>query len=67
LFRSLLAEELPKVKTLLGDEAWQTGKYEAGAQLFEQATVGEYVDFITLPAYDWITRETAVCKTAKVA
>jgi malate synthase len=67
LFRDLLAEELPKVKALLGEEAWHAGKYEAGAQLFEQVTVGEYVDFITLPAYDWITRDSAVGKNAKAA
>jgi malate synthase len=67
LFRSLLAEELPKVKTLLGEEAWHAGKYEAGAQLFEQVTVGEYVDFLTLPAYDWITRDIAAGKAAKAA
>jgi len=33
LFRKLLAEELPKVKTYLGDEAWNAGKYEEGAKL----------------------------------
>jgi malate synthase len=51
LFRKLLAEELPKVKTYLGAEGWQAGKYEAAAKLFDQITTGEYVDFLTLPAY----------------
>src|SRR5688572_1908572 len=51
LFRQLLAEELPKVRTYLGDEAWQAGKYEEGAKLFEKITAGEYVEFLTLPAY----------------
>lgn len=51
LFRKLLAEELPKVKTCLGEEAWGAGKYEAGAKLFEQITTGDYVEFLTLPAY----------------
>ena len=54
LFRQLLAEELPKVKTYLGDEAWKAGKYEDGAKLFDRITTGEYVDFLTLPAYDAI-------------
>ncbi|HTO46697.1 MAG TPA: malate synthase A [Burkholderiales bacterium] len=51
LFRKLLAEELPKVKSYLGDEAWRAGKYEAAAKLFDEITTGEYVDFLTLPAY----------------
>ena len=51
LFRSLLAEELPKVKTYLGDTAWNEGKYEEGAHLFDRITTGDYVEFLTLPAY----------------
>ena len=54
LFRSLLADELPKVKTYLGEEAWKAGKYEAGAKLFDTLTTGDYVEFLTLPAYDLI-------------
>jgi len=51
LFCQLLAEELPKVRTYLGDEAWKAGKYEEGAKLFEKITAGDYVEFLTLPAY----------------
>ncbi|OGA17950.1 MAG: malate synthase A [Betaproteobacteria bacterium RIFCSPLOWO2_02_FULL_66_14] len=51
LFRQWLAEELPKVRTYLGDEAYAAGRYEAGAKLFDQLTSGEYVEFLTLPAY----------------
>jgi len=51
LFRALLAEELPKVKTYLGDVAWSAGKYEEGAKLFEKLIVEDYVEFLTLPAY----------------
>src|SRR6267142_2809248 len=55
LFRKLLAEELPKVKTYLGDEAWNAGKYEEGAKLFERITTDDrYVEFLTLPAYDYV-------------
>jgi malate synthase len=54
LFRSLLAEELPKVKTYLGEEAWEAGRYEEGARLFDEITTGDYVDFLTLPAYAMI-------------
>jgi malate synthase len=51
LFRALLAEELPKVKTYLGDVAWSAGKYEEGAKLFDKLIADEYVEFLTLPAY----------------
>ncbi len=54
LFRALLAEELPKVRKELGEEAWGAGRYEEGARLFEQITAGEYVEFLTLPAYKLI-------------
>jgi malate synthase len=54
LFRSLLAEELPKVKSHLGEEVWGQGKYEEGAELFGRLTTGDYVEFLTLPAYGLI-------------
>ena len=55
LFRALLADELPKVKTYLGDAAWAAGKYEDGAKLFEKITTDDqYVEFLTLPAYEKI-------------
>jgi malate synthase len=55
LFSTLLAEELPKVRDYLGDEAWKEAKYEEGAKLFERITTdNSYVEFLTLPAYDLI-------------
>jgi len=55
LFSRLLREELPKVKSFLGDAAWGAGRYEDGAALFEKITTDDdYVEFLTLPAYDLI-------------
>ncbi len=54
LFRQLLAEELPKVREHLGEAAWQAGRYEEAAMLFERITTGEYIDFLTLPAYEMV-------------
>jgi malate synthase len=55
LFRKLLAEELPKVKGYLGEEAYAAGRYEDGARLFERITADDnYVEFLTLPAYERI-------------
>ena len=52
---NLLAEELPKVKTYLGDDAWKAGQYEEGAKLFARITSEDrYVEFLTLPAYDYV-------------
>ncbi|MCX7890791.1 MAG: malate synthase A [Burkholderiales bacterium] len=54
LFRQILAEELPKVRAIVGEDAWKTGTYERAAKLFDEITTGEYVDFLTLPAYQLI-------------
>ena len=51
LFKQLLAEELPKVRAYLGEVAYNAGRYEEGARLFEKLTTGDYVEFLTLPAY----------------
>ncbi len=67
MFRKLLAEELPKVKMHVGDEAWNAGKYEDAALLFDQLSTGDYVEFLTLPAYEWIIKDSAKRKTAIAA
>src|SRR3954465_16010768 len=54
LLKKLLAEELPKVRAYLGEAAYAGGRYEDGAKLFEKITLGDYVEFLTLPAYEQI-------------
>jgi len=55
LFKALLADELPKVRSYLGDAGWKAGKYDEGAKLFERITTDDrYVEFLTLPAYDLV-------------
>ncbi|MFL6571004.1 MAG: malate synthase A [Burkholderiales bacterium] len=50
LFRALLEEELAKVKAAMSE-----GKYDEAAQLFERITADDnYVEFLTLPAYQLI-------------
>ena len=46
LFKPLLADELAKVKA-----SGAEGKYDEAARLFEKLIVGDYVEFLTLPAY----------------
>jgi malate synthase len=65
LFRKLLPEELARVKTLLGPEGWEAGRYEDAARLFERIiTSDDYVDFLTLPGYSLLTQETREPLTA---
>jgi malate synthase len=54
LFRLYLAEELPKVRSALGEVAYAAGRFEEGARLFERLIIEDYVEFLTLPAYDLI-------------
>jgi malate synthase len=57
LVREILPEELARVRALLGEQAWKAGRYEAAAQMFERLTTGdEYIEFLTLPGYEWLTR-----------
>jgi malate synthase len=49
LFRTLLTEELGKVKS-----AMSGAKYDEGALLFDLIIAGDYVEFLTLPAYPLI-------------
>ncbi len=58
MFHKMLPEELARVRRELGETAWQAGRYEQAAQLFEQITASDdYVEFLTLPGYDQLTRE----------
>jgi malate synthase len=67
LVRHLLAEELPRIKTYLGEESWNAGKYVDAARLFSEMCTGDYVEFLTLPAYEWITSDMAPVKTEMAA
>jgi malate synthase len=55
LFLDLLPQELSKVREMLGEKQYAAGKYDEAARMFEQLTLDEnFVDFLTLPAYDYI-------------
>ena len=57
LVRKLLPEELAKVRALLGEAGWKAGRYEEAARLFERLiTADDYVEFLTLPGYELLTR-----------
>ncbi len=53
LFAGILADELAKTPSIVGAEAFAAGRYVEGAKLFgELTTSDEYVEFLTLPAYE---------------
>jgi len=55
LFRKILAEELPKVRKIVGDEAYDSGTYKKAALLFDEiTTTKDFVEFLTLPAYKMV-------------
>ncbi len=55
LFHEVLADELRRTPALVGAEAYAAGRYAEGAKLFEEITASDdYVDFLTLPAYERI-------------
>ena len=65
MFRKMLPEELARVRRELGETAWQAGRYEEAAKLFEQITASDdYVEFLTLPGYEQLTRELQEAKVA---
>src|ERR1700720_998150 len=53
LFRQILAEELQKIRTSVGEERFAKGRYSEAAKLFSDLTTSDtYVDFLTLPGYE---------------
>lgn len=55
LYRQLLPEELEKVKAYVGELAYKNGKFEQAVSLFDELVRSEdFIDFLTLPAYDMI-------------
>jgi malate synthase len=55
LFREVLADELGKTPSIVGSEAYASGRFEEGARLFaEMIESDDYVEFLTLPAYERI-------------
>ncbi len=55
LYRSLLPEELAKIRELYGEEQFNAGKFELAEKLFDElSTSEEFCDFLTLVAYPYL-------------
>jgi malate synthase len=60
LCRTVLDEELAKLREVASDEAFRHGRYEDAARLFrELIEAPTFPEFLTLPAYDMIVAEGA--------
>jgi len=55
LYGEIAPQVLADIKARVGEEAYNQGKYELAAQLFEQLiTDDNYADFLTLKAYEFL-------------
>lgn len=55
MFNALLTEELEKVKSTIGESEYANGQFELASRLFSEITLSdEFVDFLTLPGYDYL-------------
>jgi malate synthase len=55
LYSSLLAEEVEKIKTMVGAETFAAGQYQRAIELFNQlATAPTFEEFLTLGAYQYL-------------
>ncbi|MBL4735625.1 MAG: malate synthase A [Flavobacteriales bacterium] len=52
LYKSLLPQQLNKIKELVGETRYNSGKYELAARIFDELVTSEtFEEFLTLPAY----------------
>jgi malate synthase len=66
LVSRLISEEVPRIRKLLGEDGWHRGRYDEAAVLFTDITLSDnYVDFLTLPAYDMIASESEESSTPR--
>ena len=58
LVRRIIDEELDKTRQMVGEARFNSGKYHEAAALFRDLSEAEdFVDFLTLPAYDRVLSE----------
>ena len=51
----LIPEELDKIKNYVGDAAYENGRFPEAIELFRTLVyTDEFIDFLTLPAYQMI-------------
>ncbi len=57
LYDAIRDEELSALRAQVGEAGWRAGRYERAAALFDElATAPALADFLTIPAYEELTR-----------
>jgi malate synthase len=55
LVKQLEREELENIRSAIGDEAYQGGRFAEATELFEQVALSDqFVEFLTVPAYEHV-------------
>ena len=53
LVRKVIDEELENIRTTIGDETYEGGRFKEAREIFEQVALSDdFVEFLTLPAYE---------------
>lgn len=56
LYQKMRDEELAKINTMVGDDAWAKGRFEEAVKLFDSmVSAPEFTEFLTLPAYELVS------------
>ena len=52
---AILKEEMAKIRSEVGEARFAAGQYERASKIFsELMTSGKFVEFLTLPAYEYL-------------
>ncbi|MBX6394137.1 MAG: malate synthase A, partial [Alicyclobacillaceae bacterium] len=55
LFHQVLKEEMERIKSQVGADRFESGRYALAAELFTRLTTNdEFAEFLTLPGYDYL-------------
>jgi malate synthase len=55
LVRGVLVEEMERIRGSVGEETWQGGRPAETREIFEQVALsGELIEFLTVPAYEYL-------------
>ncbi len=55
IYDTLKSEEIKAISDMIGEEAFNKGRFELAIQLFDELVLSEdFVEFLTLPAYQYI-------------
>ncbi|MFV9509692.1 malate synthase A [Tepidibacillus sp. LV47] len=55
MFKTIMAEELEKIKEEIGEEKYQSGRFTEASELFEKLSLqDEFEEFLTIPGYEYL-------------